>query len=314
MFTDSRSHAVHAHPRHVPPRRPHAGREGQRVRARRRLDAIQAGRRQAPGPAAEERERIPADVDRLDAAALLRHRSPRAAFRGLPPAAPVGRQRARLSHRPARTEPRPVQAARGLERLAAGRARRDAGIHPLARPGGARPSGRIRLRRGATAAGRRGDRPEAHAAAQERDFKSMAAGHAYPLYYDTLFVDLRDAFTAATATAREKKLGIWADDRSVSGIAIGDQPTLERDAVVFPKLFRRLTEYLKEHPGDAAGFVTWLADKREQVLDLTTHNFTHFDNVVEEKGGAVRLLRRPQELVFVSAKTSSRAVAPWLKV
>jgi endonuclease YncB( thermonuclease family) len=146
------------------------------------------------------------------------------------------------------------------------------------------------------------------------NFKSMAAGHAYPLYYDTLFVDLRDAFTAATATAREKKLGIWADDRSVSGIAIGDQATLERDAVVFPKLFRRLTEYLKEHPGDAAGFVTWLADKREQVLDLTTHNFTHFDNVVEEKGGAVRLLRRPQELVFVSAKTSSRAVAPWLKV
>src|SRR4051794_21416587 len=30
MFTDSRSHAVHAHPRHVPPGRPHAGREGQR--------------------------------------------------------------------------------------------------------------------------------------------------------------------------------------------------------------------------------------------------------------------------------------------
>ena len=146
------------------------------------------------------------------------------------------------------------------------------------------------------------------------NFKSMAAGHAYPLYYDTLFVDLRDAFTAAAATARDKNLGIWADDRSVSGIAISDQATLERDGVVFPKLFRRLTEYLREHPGDAAGFGAWLADKREQVLDLTTHNFTHFDNVVEEKAGAVRLLRRPQELVFVSAKTSSRAVAPWLKV
>jgi hypothetical protein len=50
------------------------------------------------------------------------------------------------------------------------------------------------------------------------------------------------------------------------------------------------------------------------VLDLTTHNFTHFDNVVDANAGDVRLLRRPQELVFVSAKTSSRAVAPWLKV
>jgi hypothetical protein len=69
------------------------------------------------------------------------------------------------------------------------------------------------------------------------NFKSMVAGHAYPLYYDTLFVDLRDAFTAAAATARDKKLGIWADGRSASGIAISDQATLERDAVVFPKLF-----------------------------------------------------------------------------
>jgi endonuclease YncB( thermonuclease family) len=146
------------------------------------------------------------------------------------------------------------------------------------------------------------------------NLKSMAAGHAYPLYYDTLFVDLRDAFTQAAATAREKGLGVWASDRSESGIPISDQATLERDAVVFPKLFRRVTEYLKEHPDDPAGFAPWLADKREQVLDLTTRNFTHFDNVVQADGGDVRLLRRPQDLVFVSAKTSSRAVAPWLTV
>jgi endonuclease YncB( thermonuclease family) len=146
------------------------------------------------------------------------------------------------------------------------------------------------------------------------NFKSIAAGHVYPLFYDTLFADLRDAFTRAAATAREKGLGICTVDRTATGIPISDQAALERDAVVFPKLFRRLTEYLKEHPGDAAGFEPWLADKREQVLDLTTQNFTHFDNVVEANAGDVRLLRRPQDLVFVSAKTSSRAVAPWLKV
>jgi hypothetical protein len=70
----------------------------------------------------------------------------------------------------------------------------------------------------------------------------------------------------------------------------------------------------QEHPGEPVGFAPWLADKREQVLDLTTHNFTHFDNVVEVNAGDVCLLRRPQDLVFVSAKTSSRAVAPWLQV
>src|SRR4051794_2458864 len=76
------------------------------------------------------------------------------------------------------------------------------------------------------------------------NLKSMAAGHAYPLYYDTLFVDLRDAFTQAAATAREEGLGIWASDRSMAGIPIGDREALERDAVVFPKLFRRVTEFL----------------------------------------------------------------------
>jgi len=83
---------------------------------------------------------------------------------------------------------------------------------------------------------------------------------------------------------------------------------------VFPKLFRRLTEYLKEHPADPAGFASWLADKREQVLDLTTNNFTHFDNVVQIDNGKVRMLRLPEDLVFVSAKSSSPRVAPWIKM
>ena len=58
----------------------------------------------------------------------------------------------------------------------------------------------------------------------------------------------------------------------------------------------------------------WLADKREPVLDLATGNFTHFDNVLNVDKSTVRLIRRPEQLVFVSAKTRSRAVAPWLAV
>jgi endonuclease YncB( thermonuclease family) len=85
------------------------------------------------------------------------------------------------------------------------------------------------------------------------NFKPMGAGHAYPLYYDTPFVDLRDAFTKAAATARNKGLGIWASDRSASGIPISDQETLERDAVVFPKLFRRVTGTSRSTPATRTG-------------------------------------------------------------
>jgi endonuclease YncB( thermonuclease family) len=146
------------------------------------------------------------------------------------------------------------------------------------------------------------------------NYKSVAAGHAHPLFYDTLFVDLRKALAKAALGAREKKRGLWKQDRSDSGVRVSDQAELEQHGVVFPKLFRRLTEFLAEETADLAGFLAWVADKREQVLDLPANNFTHFDNVLRMQGDKVRLTRRPEEIVFVSAKTASPAVAPWLAV
>ena len=75
-----------------------------------------------------------------------------------------------------------------------------------------------------------------------------------------------------------------------------------------------VTQYLKDHPGDVAGFAPWLAEKKEQILDLTTGGFTHFDDVLALDGAVVRLVRKPEELVFVSAKTGSATYEPWLRV
>jgi hypothetical protein len=84
---------------------------------------------------------------------------------------------------------------------------------------------------------------------------------------------------------------------------------------VFPQLFRRLSEFLAQpQPGGLAGLLPWLAATQEQVLDLPAGNFTHFDNVVGVEGDQVRLLRRPEELVFVSAKSTSLTVAPWFRL
>lgn len=146
------------------------------------------------------------------------------------------------------------------------------------------------------------------------NFASLNAGDAFPLFYDSLFGDLRAVFSRAANAARQRRLGLWAEDRSQSGLNVTDQAALERDAVVFPKLFRRLTEFLRAQAGAVDQFLPWLADKREQVLDLRTNSFTHFDNVLTVKNQKVRLTRRPEELVFVSAKTSNPKVAPWLNV
>jgi endonuclease YncB( thermonuclease family) len=147
------------------------------------------------------------------------------------------------------------------------------------------------------------------------NYRSLAAGQAYPLFYDTLFADLRAVFTQAAATARQAGAGVWPQDNSQAGVQVTGQAELEQQGVVFPKLFRRLSEFLaQQQPGGLAGFLPWLAASEEQVLDLPSGNFTHFDNVVAVEGDQVRLLRRPEELVFVSAKTVSPTVAPWLRL
>jgi len=78
---------------------------------------------------------------------------------------------------------------------------------------------------------------------------------------------------------------------------------------------RRLSEFLaQQQPGGLAGLLAWLAASQERVRDQPVGNFTHFDNVVGVEGDQVRLLRLPEELVFVSAKTASPTVAPWLRL
>jgi hypothetical protein len=146
------------------------------------------------------------------------------------------------------------------------------------------------------------------------NYRSLLNGHAYPLFYDTLFADLRSALTTAADNARSAGKHLWPRDRSQDGLAVADQGDLEQDGVIFPKLFRRLTEFFTEPHGGLADFLSWLEKTEEQVFDLIAGNFTHFDDVVAVTGGKVRLTRRPDQIVFVSAKTASPVVAPWLQV
>ena len=46
------------------------------------------------------------------------------------------------------------------------------------------------------------------------NYLSLQAGNAYPLFYDTLFADLRNVFAAAAVRARDRKLGLWSQDGS----------------------------------------------------------------------------------------------------
>lgn len=135
------------------------------------------------------------------------------------------------------------------------------------------------------------------------NYQLVQSGEAYPLFYDTLFAELRNALTVAARQARKAKCGFWGLDKTQVGLAVTNQLDLETNGVIFPKLFRRLTDFLAEtHATNLTKFPAWLAAKGEQVLDLDTKNFTHFDNVVSIKNGKVRLSCLPERIVFVSEK------------
>ena len=139
------------------------------------------------------------------------------------------------------------------------------------------------------------------------NYKLVQNGFAYPLYYDTFFLALRNAMTTAVQQARQSGFGLWARDRTTSGLAADTQAKLETNGVIFPKLFRRLTDYLAETGGGLGGFTAWLAAKGERVQNInpnssTFTNNTGFDNMVKVTGNKVKLTQKPELLVFISDK------------
>lgn len=127
----------------------------------------------------------------------------------------------------------------------------------------------------------------------------VAEGLAYPTYYRMLYADLRAELTRVVEAARPGD-GLWPSDASQSGVEVEGLATLTDEAVILPKLFRRLTDYLALGDGDPslAGFRAYLAQREDRLTVLSTGRWTGFDTVVEVSGQRVRLLRPPEDLVF----------------
>jgi endonuclease YncB( thermonuclease family) len=127
----------------------------------------------------------------------------------------------------------------------------------------------------------------------------VATGLAYPTFYLKLFPDLRAELTKQARGARPAT-GLWAHDRTEKGVDVATLATLTDEAVIFPKLFRRLIDYLDLNDNDPSldGFQAYLAQRLDPVLILSTGHYTGFDYVVEVVGQVVRLTVRPEDLVF----------------
>ncbi|MFD4548762.1 nuclease [Streptomyces sp. NPDC058466] len=129
----------------------------------------------------------------------------------------------------------------------------------------------------------------------------LGEGLAYPTFYRNLFVDLRQELTAAAQQARQGGQGLWPRDQTESGAKVEGRSTLTDSAVLLPKLFRRLADYLQLNDGDPSldGFRAYLGQRDDRLFILSTGQWTGFDSVVEvTNGDTVRLNRPAEDLVF----------------
>lgn len=133
----------------------------------------------------------------------------------------------------------------------------------------------------------------------------LERGHAYPLFYDTLFADLRCALVDAVSGARDGGKGIWAEDATQTGAlwrgydGIGDMPP------IFPKLWRRLESYGRDpdisDPSSLDEFRDYVKFVHpERVLILPEARSTGLDNLIRTTGDTIRLDYRPEDLVIMS--------------
>ncbi len=129
------------------------------------------------------------------------------------------------------------------------------------------------------------------------NYKSLEAGQSYPTYYKTLAANIRDEMTKAVLKARAAKLGIWGKDKSPQ-FTFNNLQTLTDDVVIFPKLFRRLVEFI-EGGGKIAAFGAFLQSKKDGVLVMPQADHkTSLDGVITVSGKIVKMHVLPENVIF----------------
>lgn len=133
----------------------------------------------------------------------------------------------------------------------------------------------------------------------------LNAGHVYPLFYDTLFADLREEMTQVSRSARERSIGIWRDDATNTGVLWGGVGSLDTMPPLFPKLWRRLEGYtfdreFRDGSDTLDEFDDYLRFRDDRLFILPDNRFTGLDNVVAIENDRLRLTVPPEFLVFQS--------------
>lgn len=127
---------------------------------------------------------------------------------------------------------------------------------------------------------------------------------AYPLFYDTLFDDLRLRMREISLEAKSKGVGLWPKDQTDRGATwAGSVETLPP---IFPKLWRRIQAYERDETlfdpeRPLSNLKLFIEQLGEERVSIPTENcFTGFDDLIETTDDTVRMNVDPHDLVIVS--------------
>jgi endonuclease YncB( thermonuclease family) len=133
------------------------------------------------------------------------------------------------------------------------------------------------------------------------NYHLLNTGLAYPTFYSKLYPDVRSQLAQAAQAARSANKGLWKEDKTSSGFVLESLKTITDEAVILPKLFRRLLGYLSINDGSVAldGFKSYLESLNDKLIILPDGHVTGFDYVVNVEGQNLKLTQQPENLVFI---------------
>lgn len=128
-------------------------------------------------------------------------------------------------------------------------------------------------------------------------------GNAYGAFYLTMPAELREHLRAIVRTARDANAGLWAQATATTDRAarITGLDMLQQ-AVIWPKLFRRLAPYFVQGHSNFDGLDAWLrADprNRDDRLLLPTLELGNMHDLIVEDGEQIRLAYATEDVVIV---------------
>jgi endonuclease YncB( thermonuclease family) len=159
---------------------------------------------------------------------------------------------------------------------------------------------------------RRGDELQVDLLRQSVNYRLLQEGHVYPMFYETLYKELRNEMVVATEEARSAEREIWSADRSTDGFQVDIPPDLSKLPPILPKLWRRLQAFYQRRSNRNKGlevFIQELSRGKDRLFTIPDQRSIKFSTALEVDGDKLTMLYKPEEMVFESDVRLERLAA-----